>query len=625
MTNIIFSGIDKAFFDSLIFNNQVSASWLSVDELMSAGSEIDSGDAKFVVLYSSPEVFLAALGHEAISNLDQAEQQWLPQTELLTQLYLAHKDNALLVDSEQCEVNFEDFTTLLNRKFNIDSQLSNTCNIDGRLNNQGAELLIQSLQLTFVTALCDNYDIQSTYENVVSAADLLAVSNGYSPEDRAINQRDKCRRLVKKIETKYSEYTGLVKDNDLSSLQVKQLQELLEIAFNEQKTSEKQLALSKKASDKVSKELSTIQKSNNQLAQDKSTLENDTKGLSAKNELLLMQVQQLQEELETGYHQLSKSEGQLALDKEASAKVADALSSIQKNNNQITQDKSNLENDIVELNTGNELSLLQIQQLQEELETVYHQQKTSEEKLAFNKDDSAKAADELFAIQKSNNQLAQDKSTLKNDLKELSAENDLSLSLLQLQVQQLQEELEMACHQQKTSAEKLAINKANSDKIADKLLAIQKVKNQLTKDNSKLAQDNSKLAQDKSKLEHDKTGLSAEKKLTLLQVKQLQEESEAVFSQNKILEIQLKDTTSKQKELEQNNLQLKTNNEQSADFKGENEIALLQIQQLQQELEFYFIKYQSLSANSIINRTSPMSIVDRRFEKSLTLRRLTMA
>ena len=31
---LIFSGIDKAFFNNLAFNNQVTASWLSIEELM---------------------------------------------------------------------------------------------------------------------------------------------------------------------------------------------------------------------------------------------------------------------------------------------------------------------------------------------------------------------------------------------------------------------------------------------------------------------------------------------------------------------------------------------------------------------------------------------------------------
>ena len=99
---LIFSGIDKSIFNNLAFNNQVTTSWLSIEELMSTGPEVDNIDIKYVLFYNSPEAFLSALGDEAINHLEQAEQQWLPQTELFIQFYLAHKANAILVDSEQC-------------------------------------------------------------------------------------------------------------------------------------------------------------------------------------------------------------------------------------------------------------------------------------------------------------------------------------------------------------------------------------------------------------------------------------------------------------------------------------------------------------------------------------------
>ena len=46
---LIFSGIDKSFFNNLAFNNQVTASWLSIEELMSTGPEVDSSDIKYVL------------------------------------------------------------------------------------------------------------------------------------------------------------------------------------------------------------------------------------------------------------------------------------------------------------------------------------------------------------------------------------------------------------------------------------------------------------------------------------------------------------------------------------------------------------------------------------------------
>jgi len=201
---LIFSGIDKSIFNNLAFNNQVTASWLSIEELMSAGPEVDNSDTKFVLFYNSPEAFLSALGNEAINHLAQAEQQWLPQTELFIQFYLANKANAILVDSEQCECNTDAFTTLINQKLDKNIELSITHNTNTNNTNGGAQpiddskkLLEQSLQLTFVVALSEHYDIQNTFENVISAADLLVACDDYSPEDRARTLRDKCESLVK--------------------------------------------------------------------------------------------------------------------------------------------------------------------------------------------------------------------------------------------------------------------------------------------------------------------------------------------------------------------------------------------------------------------------------------------
>ncbi|MFT6737948.1 MAG: hypothetical protein ACJA0G_002089, partial [Kangiellaceae bacterium] len=268
MTKIIFSGIDKAFFDSLIFNKKVRASWLSIDELMSAGTQIDIADAKLVVLYTSPEFFLSALGAGAIGSLDQAEQQWLPQTELLTQLYLANKDNAILVNSEQSEMNFAEFTSLLNTKFNIDSQLLYTSKASKLSSNEGAKLVAQSLQLALLSAISDNYDIQSTYENVMSAADLLIASNDYTPEERVRSLRETCQDLVKKVKAKDSEYKRLLKEDESKCSKIRQLVEKLETA--------------KKSTSKLKKNI--VQ-------------------LSSEIKLSVSQVQQVQEELELVFSQ----------------------------------------------------------------------------------------------------------------------------------------------------------------------------------------------------------------------------------------------------------------------------------------------------------------------------------
>jgi hypothetical protein len=359
MTNIIFSGIDKAFFNSLTFNSNIKVSWLSIDELMNAGSEVVSNDAKFVMLYNSPEAFLSALGHEAINNLAQAEQQWLPQTEMLTQLYLAHKDHAILVNSEQCEDNFDEFISLLNTKFNIDSEPS-TINTDVQLNNEGARLLIKSLQLTLVIALSDNYDIQSTYENVMGASDLLVANNDYSPEERTCIHRDECEELVTQIILHRSDYIGLVKENESALSKNQALKADLKTIYKEQKTSQKQLTRNKKSAKKVAEELILLRKSNVRLGEDELKLKSEIKELSTENELSLLQMHQLQEELESVFNQNQAVETQLADNNFLQEVLDENTVNLRSNNEQIS-----------DLKAENEIALLQIQQLQEELEFYF--------------------------------------------------------------------------------------------------------------------------------------------------------------------------------------------------------------------------------------------------------------
>jgi len=593
---LIFSGIDKAFFNNLAFNNQVTASWLSIEELMSTGPEVDNSDVKYVVFYSSPEAFLSERGNKTIGNLVTAEQQWLPQTELLIQFYLANKVNAILVDSEQCERNSDAFTKLINQKFNTNSQLSINSN---QQVDDAKKLLEKSLQLTLVIALSEHYDIQNTFENVISAADLLVASDDYSPEDRACTLRDNCESLVKKINAKYSKYTDVGKENEQSLLQVQQLQEALDTSSKKYNTAQEQLTLNKEVTQKTLAELSVFDVNNKQLIQEKTILESNITELTSENELSLLQVNQLQEELEASVSQHKTAQEQLTLNKEVTEKTLAELSVFDVNNKQLIQEKTILESNITELTSENELSLLQVNQLQEELETSDSQHKTAQEQLTINKEVTEKTLAELSEFYVNNKQLTQEKIILESSITELTSENELSL----LQVQQLQEELEATYSDYKTSEEKLKFNIEANQKTVVTL--------------SGLEVSNKQLTQEKTILESSITELTSENEVSLLQVQQLQEELEVLFLENN----ELKHV---EKKLTEQNIN-KKDKEQLLDLKADNEIALLQIQQLQEELEFYFSKYKSLNDKNCIANITPIEIVAKHFEKSLILAKLLNA
>lgn len=108
----------------------------------------------------------------------------------------------------------------------------------------------------------------------------------------------------------------------------------------------------------------------------------------------------------------------------------------------------------------------------------------------------------------------------------------------------------------------------------------------------------------KAQLENKTKDLGCENELALLQIHQLQEELESSFvSLNKLTTENTTLTEEKQAlELESGKLKVERDEAKALaetttkDLECENELALLQIHQLQEELEFYYMKLQSVSS-----------------------------
>jgi chromosome segregation ATPase len=233
-----------------------------------------------------------------------------------------------------------------------------------------------------------------------------------------------------------------------------------------------------------------------------SALEISLSVLTAENELALLQINQLQEELETTYLDAKKVNGEL---------VAGATA---------------LETQLTRLKGENELAAVKINQLKKELGTTYSNSKEL-------KGESAKRA-----------------SALETTLIELTTENELA----SLQIKQLQEEL----------SDSAALAASNSELIVDNA----KLKAEFT--SRTLA------------LETDLSELKSENELALLQISQLQEELEATYLNANELKGGLAAGVSA----------LET---RLSELTAENELALLQINQLQEELEHYYIQYQKMT------------------------------
>ena len=291
-----------------------------------------------------------------------------------------------------------------------------------------------------------------------------------------------------------------------------------------------------------------------QLAQQTETANNKINETESEAELLLLQLHQVQEELETVFLKEQETQRVLqekiaqqeALNKEHNAKLEaigkekvsliaerdKQLSLANERQSKIEELSRKLDSEIKTTNEENQLLLVQLHQVQEELETVFlkeqETQRVLQEKIAqqeaLNKEHNAK----LEAIDK--------------EKASLIAERDKQLSLANERQSKIEE-------------------------LSRKLDSEIKATNQEKQLNSQLAAQAKEQASKIKALEQEKLDLIAAKDEQSRLVNQLQLKLDAV---NRQIETQVKDA------------------------QEENELLLLQLHQVQEELEHYFLEHQKL-------------------------------
>jgi myosin heavy subunit len=306
---------------------------------------------------------------------------------------------------------------------------------------------------------------------------------------------------------------------------------------------------------------SLLKKSNSE----KETFEKTLKEQREDSRLLTLQVQQLQEELDTSTTEANNSKATIV---ELTQQNSDSNNKLAKAN----EENKALISDNSEQKSENELLLLQVQQLQEELETVFAEAQ------------GGKAA--LTDLESKYNDISRqlaDTNTEKQNLTKINSEQAEENALLLLQIQQLQEELE-----------------ATFTKLTERQgqLSLLEQTHALAKEDAKSAESalNSTLANKLSAVEDENS-------LLVLQINQLQEELESIYVKS---EEQKNTSAELTKTLEAKLLHLETNTpdlrKELENAMSEQELLQLQIKQLQEELEFYFTEYQKLKGASPDNK-----------------------
>ena len=606
-------------------------------------AHITSQVDQIIVFICSPENYIASAlpkqHGDLLDNLESLSGSWNQQGQQLLQLTLQHRQKTVVISEELvCGFSAEQFSNL-----NITSSPSsvdpavlfsrhvlathtliasaylgedhvNLCDYEELLALSHLKSNTESYRNRLLGVLTDVF-VRKT-DLLSQLTSLKAENNHNANELNSILQKvellqqelectqDENERLTAELVEKTQQFNAseskvseLCSENELALLQVQQLQEELEQThLNSKSLSE----------DKLQK-----------IAQ----LESVCSELCSENELALLQVQQLQEELEqTHLNSKSLSEDKLqkiaqleSVCSERSSENELTLLHIQQlqeelkqahlSSKSLSEDKlkkiAQLENVCSELNSENGLALLQIRQLQEELEQTHINVKSlSEEKLQKIAQLESSYSDldsenELVLLQV--HQLKEELEQTQQHAKSLSEQKTLQIAQLERDRKDLNNERELTNFQIEQLQKELKLERLNLQDVSANKVALQeftKLQSQFDSQLEELNTQKKRVVQ----LGTEKDELSSEHELALLQIHQLQDELEQthLMSTNKVSLEEYSNLKaqcdSQQAELESEQQKVTVLEVAQNELSGENELALLQIHQLQEELEHYYIK-----------------------------------
>ncbi len=328
-------------------------------------------DIYFILAYSSPEEDIARFMLQDIEtslSSESAAELWFSYNTQLLRFYNRNRDRCVLLSSNNNSGNSSHLTTLCNERFNIALQTdTDTADPVETTQDTVASVLAQSF-------LQDNDELYKLYDEIQATATLPNNESANTSSDKA-----------------WEAYS-------LTRHRAAEQQEQLKTYRKEQKESQRQL---KEFTEKLSEQTDLLEKS-----------QSEHKQSNEENELLLLQLHQVQEELETTFisnqesqntltdlqerHELLKSQQNKThlQQEECTTKLTDQIrlldekqtsvkqykqktETLQKELEQLNNLKDNtaesdqLLSKSTELEQENELLLLQLHQVQEELEHYF--------------------------------------------------------------------------------------------------------------------------------------------------------------------------------------------------------------------------------------------------------------
>nr|WP_320136361.1 hypothetical protein [uncultured Amphritea sp.] len=524
--------------------------------------ESKRSSTKELVFYCTPEAYLFAskLGAAEPKSDDELLAEWQVQTEEQMDYVLSNSDVCFLVDFDYALCDQGAFSQFLKTSLDIEAS-----GFSALVTDKSA-LAGQCLQLL------DDEVVQETYEDIIAAADFYKKSEDSTPKTRLHTLIGELQQQSEDVLLKNKECIATI---DLLKEENEKLQEELTAS------AERIIELDKDKKTLLSENKTLLSQYESLKNQYEKQQEDSAKQqalhqqLESNTELSLLQIAQLQEELEAN----AVSNAKLKRFNECVLAEKAALSSqhesLKEQHDQQETEIKKLHELQQQLESDNELGLLQIAQLQEELEASFisnTELKSVNEKLLAEK---AAQSSQCESFKEQHEQQQTEIKKLHELQQQLEGDTELGL----LQIAQLQEELEASF------TNNTELKSVNERVLAEKAALSSRCEN-LKEQYGQQQAENDKLQALCRQLESDT-------ELGLLQIRQLQEELEAnvttasdVKKELVIEKVQIKT------ELDQKKDELTQLYEKYAALETDNELALLQIAQLQEELEFYYMKLQ---------------------------------
>jgi hypothetical protein len=516
-----------------------------------------NSDKTFAFFFCSPEYYLAKFdsnnNEEGILDEQTCLDSWLEDTNKIWDFYVRYPENTLLINVEDIERNPEISVSHILESFGVEDDFAQCDQLENsfdtaRINPSERLALLLSQNMALET-IKGSRAANELYENLALTSILADEALTYQVNERVAARLYECQGLFATIAARQSllesESEVLVAANSELILDNEKLRASLS-----------QFEIQKVELTAINEQVETLIA---QQVTQHSQFEISLAKLASENKLSLLQIHKLQEDLEAKY---LNAEGQ-------EAKYATR--------------NAELETSLAKLTSENELSLslslLQIHKLQEDLEAKYLNSEEQEAKYATRN------------------------AELETSLAKITPENELSL----MQIIQLQEDLEAKHLNSEEQEAKYATRNVELETSLAKLTSENELSlmhiNQLQEDleakNLKSDEQEAKYATHNAELEIGLAKLTSENELASLQKIQLQEELELTLANSTelselnsqfekratALEVTKSEFAIRNSQLEMSHLEQTT----------EIELTLLQINQLKEELEYYYIQNQKMT------------------------------